>query len=708
MIKRLADFFAAPNFPDDEALTLRARVLYSVLTRMAVVLVLGGGIGELIFFDEKIISSLVIGSVLLVVAGCYVLVRVRKVFLAGILMGATNFVATLVLLGASGGLRSLHVMLFLTGTVLMGLVFGSKGAVAYSSASFIAGCVFFGLQGLGVLLPELFSFRPLANLMILGVNLALTFVPLNLVLNHLQQALAQVRKELDERKQIEEQLRSSERRTRNFIELSSDGIWMLAFDQPIPIDLPAEEQVRRFQTTGYIAECNDAIARMYGYSSSSEFLGKRLLELYGESPSEVNFQSTLKLVRDHYRSADRETVEYDRSGKAVVFLNNAVGIIQDGLLTAVWGTQRDVTRLKEAERALRSSEERMRALLEALPDMIFEIDGQGRIVDFIPAQDERTYLRVDQFMGQLLEEILPPAIAEPCMVAVQAALETGSLQKIEYEMQIGEVLNSYEARITPSGPDRVLSVIRNITDRVRAEEEREQLISELEAKNAELERFTYTVSHDLKSPLITIQGFLGYIEKDALEGNYDRVKADVARISSATEKMRRLLNDLLELSRIGRLISPPQGVAFTEIVREALELVDLGGVSLEVDPHLPEVMGDRLRLVEVMQNLIENAVKFIGSQPHPRIWIRYEGENERSQRIFSIADNGIGIDPKYHERVFGLFDKLDAQSEGTGVGLALVKRIIEVHEGQVWIESGGEGQGTKVLFSLPSLSSPTR
>lgn len=233
---------------------------------------------------------------------------------------------------------------------------------------------------------------------------------------------------------------------------------------------------------------------------------------------------------------------------------------------------------------------------------------------------------------------------------------------------------------------------------------RQSLISELEAKNAELERFTYTVSHDLKSPLFTIRGFLGYLEQNALSNNKERLRADIQRITAATDKMHQLLNDLLELSRIGRAMNEPQEIPFDELVREALTLVQGRlaecGVTVHVEANLPLVFGDRPRLIEVLQNLLDNAAKFMGSQPQPLIEIGCAGE-QNGKPISYVRDNGIGIAPEHHERIFGLFNKLDASGEGTGIGLALVKRIIEAHGGRIWVESEA-GKGSTFLFTLPT------
>jgi len=233
---------------------------------------------------------------------------------------------------------------------------------------------------------------------------------------------------------------------------------------------------------------------------------------------------------------------------------------------------------------------------------------------------------------------------------------------------------------------------------------RKTLIEELETKNAELERFTYTVSHDLKSPLVTITGFLGYLEKDALAGDAEKVKGNINRISNAARKMHALLNDLLELSRIGRLMNPPEDVRFSEIVNEAVDRVrgklDEINALVEIQRDLPIIHCDRIRLVEVVQNLVENAAKYSNPMSQPRIEIGAQ-EDGQSRFTFFVRDNGIGIAPKYHDNIFGLFNQLNATSAGTGIGLTLVKRIIEVHGGHIWIESE-TGKGATFFFTLPT------
>jgi signal transduction histidine kinase len=129
--------------------------------------------------------------------------------------------------------------------------------------------------------------------------------------------------------------------------------------------------------------------------------------------------------------------------------------------------------------------------------------------------------------------------------------------------------------------------------------------------------------------------------------------------------------------------------------------IEARGVQVHIADNMAPVYGDRARLLEVVQNLVDNAIKFMGTQTEPRIEIGQNGTDPQGNPIFFVQDNGIGIEKQHYERIFGLFNKLDAQIEGTGIGLALVKRIVEVHGGHIWVESEGIGKGTKFLFTLP-------
>jgi signal transduction histidine kinase len=234
---------------------------------------------------------------------------------------------------------------------------------------------------------------------------------------------------------------------------------------------------------------------------------------------------------------------------------------------------------------------------------------------------------------------------------------------------------------------------------------RKKLISELEASNAELERFTYTVSHDLRNPLVTIKGFVGLIEKDLRENRTDKVQNDFRRIANAADKMDELLSDLLELSRIGRILNPPEDVNLLKLAEDSIETLDARlrtkHVTVEISPRLPIVYGDRIRLREVLENLIDNAAKYMGDQKNPLIEI---GASEgKGHQVIFVRDNGKGIEPQHLTKIFGLFEKLDQNSEGSGIGLALIKRIIETHGGKIWAESDGPNKGSTFYFTIPDV-----
>ena len=234
------------------------------------------------------------------------------------------------------------------------------------------------------------------------------------------------------------------------------------------------------------------------------------------------------------------------------------------------------------------------------------------------------------------------------------------------------------------GRPTVLAIVRDITERKRADDLRERLIHELSQKNAELNRFTYTVSHDLKSPLISIRGFLGLLEQDIQKNDAAQVLADLTHISSAAETMERLITTLLELSRSGRSVDTPVRIPLTDLAGEAAGLLDASlrerGVALVIPDNLPVVSGDQQRLLQVMTNLLDNAVKFMGDQKEPLVETGVR--DDAGTPVFFVRDNGMGIKKENLSKLFGLFERFNPDVPGTGIGLATVKRIIEAHGGK--------------------------
>lgn len=235
--------------------------------------------------------------------------------------------------------------------------------------------------------------------------------------------------------------------------------------------------------------------------------------------------------------------------------------------------------------------------------------------------------------------------------------------------------------------------------------ERKLVMETLMEKNIELERYTRMVSHDLKSPLVTIKTFMAYLQQDLERGDAVRIEKDIGFVTKAADRMGQLLDELLEMSRIGRVASIPQHVTLHEVVKDAMNInagaIAQRGVTVQIEGDDVKLFGDRTRLVQVWQNLIDNAVKFMGEQPKPHIRIGMEGNG--NQIVFYVADNGIGVEPAYHQKIFGMFEKLDSAVPGSGLGLALVKRIVQLHHGEIHIESSGTGQGSRFRFTLPEV-----
>jgi len=236
------------------------------------------------------------------------------------------------------------------------------------------------------------------------------------------------------------------------------------------------------------------------------------------------------------------------------------------------------------------------------------------------------------------------------------------------------------------------------------QDEGDALIKLLSEKNAQLEQFTYTVSHDLKTPLVTVRGFAGMLEQDIANGNKEGIRKDLDYIMTGTATMASLLEDLLKLSQAGQVISEPVEVRLSDLFEQAKKelqaLIEKQGAKVEIQQDMSIVYADKTRLLEVAQNLLHNAIKFSNAS-HPAE-ISVSSEIHGDNVVCRVKDNGIGISPEYHDQIFGLFNRLDQSYEGTGIGLALVKTIIEAHDGTVAVDSQGDTNGSLFSFTLPA------
>lgn len=355
----------------------------------------------------------------------------------------------------------------------------------------------------------------------------------------------------------------------------------------------------------------------------------------------------------------------------------------------------------EAGEQVRISEIRYRRLFETTRDGILILDAEtGMVVDVNPFMVELLGCPSDVFLRRKVWEL---GFFKDILASQENFAELQDKGYIRYEDLALETNNG--RRIDVEFTSNVYGVehrkviqcnIRNISDRKQAERE-------LQEKNAELERFLYTASHDLKSPVVTVRTFLGYLAQDIAANDAGRIEKDMRYIRDAADKMSRLLDELLEVSRIGRVVAPPVRMTLRSLADDALIAVagtlSKSGVTVTVNDPGILLCGDRPRLEEIWQNLVENACKFMGAQKEPHLEIGVELRG--AETVFFVRDNGSGIDPRYHQKIFGLFEKLDPKAEGTGIGLAMVKRIVELYQGRIWVESEGQGHGSCFFFTLP-------
>ena len=501
-----------------------------------------------------------------------------------------------------------------------------------------------------------------------------------------------VSRDITERKKIEEALKNE----KAFLDALMDNI---------PDSIYFKDRQCRLLRT------NRKEMRDLNVDDMSQIVGKTDADLWGEEFGRKTFIDEQRLMESGEPIIGLVESRQLKDGQTNWTWTTKVPLRDDsGQIVGLVGITRGINDLMKAQQErekllanLSDNEHKFRTLFEnltegvALHEMIYDENGKAvdyRILDINPSYEKHTGLLHKKAKG-LLASVLYGTASPPYFEEFERVARTG--EPYTFETYFLPLERHFRIGVVSPKQGTFATVFEDIT-------ERRQKQKQLQDKNAELERFTYTVSHDLKSPLITIKGFAGALLHDVIAGRYQRLESDLRRIADAADKMGGLLGNLLELSRIGRTMNPPSDVNLVELTQEVVGL--LAGTITEheveviIQPDLPMVYGDQRRLAQVLQNLIENAVKFMGNQPNPRIEIGTRKDHE--EQVIYVQDNGIGVDPRYHETVFGLFNKLDTGTHGTGIGLALVHRIVEIHGGRVWVESQGKGFGTTFCFTLSS------
>jgi len=494
-------------------------------------------------------------------------------------------------------------------------------------------------------------------------------------------------RDITRRKQAEEAIRESEAKYRLLAETSPEMIYLVDID-------------------GNLQYLNDTAARQF-HTAPGRLVGKHLSAIFPPHVAQNHLEALRKVAAER-RVLCRELVEEFPSGTVYIEFRLTSVIDSNGQVTSVLGLSNDITQRRQAEEALRLANAYNRSLIEASLDPLVTISHDGKIQDVNSATELATGMTRNELIGTDFSTYF----TEP-EKARQGYLNVFLWGYVfDYPLEIRHrdghtvpvLYNATVYRDPDGNVQGVFAAARDITERRKAEEQREILISELAQKNAELDRFTYTVSHDLKSPLVGIRAFLSLLEDDLRAGDAAQVETDIRRIGESSEKLEHLITTLLTLSRSGRTVDIPVTIPFTELAREAAEMLASSfkerGVTLVIPDNLPEISGDRQRLLQVMTNLLDNAIRFMGDQQEPVIEVGVR--NETGVPLFFVRDNGMGIDPANQPELFGLFERFNPDIPGTGIGLATVKRIIEAHGGTIRAESEGKGEGTTFLFTLPS------
>jgi PAS domain S-box-containing protein len=382
------------------------------------------------------------------------------------------------------------------------------------------------------------------------------------------------------------------------------------------------------------------------------------------------------------------------------------------------GLRKEITERKQAEEALRLANTYNRSLIEASLDPLVTIGSDGRITDVNVATEKVTGHSREELIGaDFMDYFSEP---EKAKAGYQQVFQDGFVQDYALEIQhkdghLTPVLYNASVYRDETGQGvGVFAAARDITERKRAEEEVRTLNAELEqrvvqrtaqleAVNKELEAFSYSVSHDLRAPLRAIDGFSRVILEDYIDELNDEGKRVLNIIRNNTQKMGQLIDDLLLFSRLGRQEISPSDISMTELAKGVFEEIKSPADERNLQFNmktLPLAQGDRSMMKQVFANLLSNAIKFTRSRKMATIEIG--GINDGAENIYYVKDNGVGFDMQYVNKLFGVFQRLHSaeEFEGTGVGLAIVQRIIHRHGGRVWAE-GKVDEGATFYFTLP-------
>jgi len=376
----------------------------------------------------------------------------------------------------------------------------------------------------------------------------------------------------------------------------------------------------------------------------------------------------------------------------------------------VMATIHDISARKRAEQDLLESETRMRAIFETAVDAIITIDEKGIVERMNPAAERIFGYREAEVVGKNVSMLMPSPYREAHDGYLARYMETGEKRiigkgrEVEGKRKDGSVfpmdLAVAEMKI---GTRRMFTgLVRDITERKQAEERAAQLLQEVTSANEELTNFAYVVSHDLKAPLRAIGSLADWLATDYADKFNEEGKEHMRLLINRVHRMSGLIDGILQYSRVGRVREAQLPVDLNKLVKDVIDLLaPAEGMRITIDTPLPTIVAEPTRIEQVFHNLVSNAIKYM-DKPAGEIHIGCQDEGRRWR--FHVADNGPGIEERHFERIFQLFQTLAPRDrvESTGVGLALVKKIVEMYQGRVWVEST-LGAGTTFWFTLPKV-----
>ncbi len=464
----------------------------------------------------------------------------------------------------------------------------------------------------------------------------------------------------------------------------------------------SNDAVAILDTQGHYVEQNSAHRALLGYADE-ELRGKTQAIHAGSDFCSLFFQELVK-----HGSHRAEITSRTKSGTLLYIEVSSFAVRNNaGKPICYVAIKRDITDRKSTEVALRQSEARNRALVNAIPDLMFCIHKDGTLLNFKASKEDELYLPPSQFLGKKVEEVLPGELSQQIMSHLEQALQTGSIQIFDYQLTIAGNQRYYEARLVVSGEEEVLIIVRDITDRKQTELELRQAKEDAETSSRSKSEFLANMSHELRTPLNAILGLSQLLGQQIFGALNKKQKEYVNCIHSSGEHLLALINDILDLSKVeaGKEELTLMPISVSELCNSCLSLVREAAftkglqLAMEIDPEADFCVADERRVKQMLLNLLSNAIKFTLSGKVELIVRKIPGAI-----AFTVTDTGIGIAPEHLPLLFQPFCQMDSdlnrRYEGTGLGLVLTRKLARLHGGDVTVRSV-LGKGSQFTLLLP-------